>query len=249
MYRNQKDFDRWGRFYFDGDGGGGGGLSAEAQAAFDNRLKKLEGNAVGLAQQLFSENYTLREQKRVMEGKLIPDGAIVLAAEEAKAWESYKALGKPEEVKQGLDKTTQLQGELDKVQREAILRKAADAAGFKYTGLVDRDKVARADGKTLAFDVREVERDGKKVPVAFVKDGDTERPLTDYAESEWADFLPVLKAQGGEQQQQQQSSGTRFIGQHSSSGGGGGQKDLVAERQKQMNERNAAATNPLLPKK
>lgn len=253
MYRNQKEFERWGRFYFDGDGGGGSGLTPDEKAAFDNRLKKLEGKndnaVVALAEELYKENFQLRDRNRKLTDNQIPEGGIALTAEQKAAWEGYQALGKPEEIKQGLDQRTQFQGELEKAKRTEQLRTVASAAGYNYEVLADVDELARARGKALTYEVRDLlQQDGSKKPTPFVKDGTTEKPLTEYADSEWKNHLAALKTQGGQQQQQQQSSGTRFLQQHSSTTGGN-QTDLVAQQIADNQKRAAEAPNPLLPKK
>lgn len=261
MYRNQKDFDRWGRFYFDGDGAPSGlpgnanpgGLSEAALAAFNSRLAKLEGNSTALAQILFGENYNLRGELRELKPKIIPDGAVVLTGDDAKSWAEYQALGKPADLKAGLDQRNQFQGELEQSKREASVRKAADAAGYKYSVLAEREELARVRGKALTFDVREVDKDGKKQLVAYVKEGDTERPLVDYAQENWADHLPALQAGPGGSPStsmttatSQSSPGIRYPSQHTGGGGGNNGKDLTSEFIEKQNARAAEAPNPLL---
>lgn len=244
MYRNQKEFDRWGRFYFDNDSGGSGGVEQSFQKALDKR----NNDGVALARELYDDNYNLRKKNRELSdeatqlrGKVPAEGAVMLSADEATAWQAYKALGTHEEVKTAIEQRTQLQGQLDALQREAALRDAAAAAGYKFSVLQDRDKVARIDGKELSYAVKEVEKDGTKSRVAFVKDGDTEKPLTEYAQEQWGEFLPSLQAQGSQQQ-----NGTPFPSQHSGTGGNPKPPNLVAQFQQEQAEKAKAVKNPLL---
>jgi hypothetical protein len=46
---------------------------SDPTTAFQNLLKKKDGDALSLASQLFDENFQLREQKREMKGKLPKD--------------------------------------------------------------------------------------------------------------------------------------------------------------------------------
>lgn len=260
--RNSSSFDRFIHIVCESDGspsGGGAVLPPDAQRSFDSRLAKLEGNSIGLAQQLYSENYSLREKVRLLEPRVVPEGATVLTGDDAKSWEAYKLLGKPEEVKQGLDERNQFQGELEGHKRETLLRRVADASGFKFNILADREKAARADGKPLAFELREVEVDGVKRQVAYVKDGDEAKPATDYAREHWADYLSVLMvAQGGDQQPTQPGvgnpmgatpNGTRMIGQTAASGGNRGPTDYVAKFLADQAEAAKSIQNPFLPQK
>lgn len=226
MYLSQKEFERWGHFCFDGDSGAGSGsgeggtLSEDALKSFNKRLEKMDGNATGMAMMLFSENYQLREKLRTTEGKVSPEGATVLTGDDAKAWEAYKALGKPDEVKQGLDQRTQLQSQVAEAQRGETLRSVAEAAGYKPSVLAQLDRMAKASGKDLAFEVRDVQIDGETVRAPFVKDGDKELSMSDYATANWGDFMPALTAQSQSQGQgTQQSNGTAYPAQHAGSGG------------------------------
>jgi hypothetical protein len=226
-----------------------GGLSEEAMKAFNKRLEKLDNNAQAMAMLLFGENFQLRDKVRSMEGRVSPEGATVLTGDDAKAWDIYKALGKPETVKQGLDERGQFQGELESLRREAILRRVAEVAGFKYNILADREKAARADNKPLAFEVREVEVDGVKKATAFIKEGSTEKTAEDYAREQWSDYLSVLQVtQGGDQQQSTTAAhnGTRFIGQTAANGGNRGAPDPVAKFLQEQAEAAKAISNPFV---
>jgi hypothetical protein len=235
-----------------GDAASGGGLSDEALKAFNKRLEKLDGNASAMAMMLFGENFQMREKLRSLEGRVSPDGATILTGDDAKAWDVYKALGKPETVKQGLDERSQFQGELESLRREAILRRVAEVAGFKYNILADREKAARADNKPLAFEVREVEVDGVKRATAFIKEGSTEKTADDYAREQWSDYLSVLQVtQGGDGQQSTSTTagnGTRFIGQTAATGGNRSQPDLVGKYLQEQAEAAKAISNPFIPK-
>lgn len=219
MYLGQKEFERWGHFCFDGDSGAGSGgssesgtLSEDALKSFNKRLEKMDGNATGMAMMLFNENYQLRDKLRTTEGKVSPEGATVLTGDDAKAWEAYKVLGKPDEVKQGLDERTQLQTQVTEALRGETLRSVAEAAGYKPAVLAQLDRMAKASGKDLAFEVRDVQVDGKTVRAPFVKEGDKELGVTDYAAANWGDFLPALAIQS-QGTTDGNSSGTRYPAQ------------------------------------
>lgn len=220
-------------------GTGSGDLPADVLKSFERLLERHGNSATTVAQLLFTENKELRDKVRQIEGKVPADGAVVLTGADVAAWDAYKALGKPDDIKQGLDERTQLQGQLSGAQRAETLRTVAEAVGYKPAVLSNLDRMAKAEGKELAFSVRDEQRDGKAVKVAYVKDGDKETPITDYAQSNWADFLPALSAQGAQQQ------GTRYPAQHAGSNTTKADDPVGAFLERQNTNR-AAVKNPLL---
>lgn len=236
----------WNRLLLDKDGGDGGGNGPEA--SFQRLLDRNNNDGIGIARQLFGENHDyrkeireLKEQVAQLTGKVPAEGTTVLSAADALLWQAYQALGKPDEIKQGLEKRTELQGKLTELERETLLRGVAESAGYKPVVLSQLDRMAAAQGKQLVFDMRDVTVDGKTTKAAFVKDGDKEVPLGEYAQSNWSDFLPALtqSSSGGGQQ-----SGTRFVTQHA--GSGSGKTDLVSTFLQEQDAARAAVKNPLL---
>jgi hypothetical protein len=249
--------ERWIHLLQENDSSGGGdssdigGLSESALKAYNKRLEKLDGNSQAMAMMLFSENYQLREKNRLLEGRVSPEGTVMLKGEEAAAWKEYQALGAPAEVKQGLDERTKFQGELSDLRRESVLRKVAEVSQFKYSILADRDKSARADQKELIYEFRDIDVDGVKTPTAFIKDGDKVTPAADYAKENWSDYMSVLQVtQGSDSQngnaQTTSQNGTRFISQTSAGGGNRSQGDPIAKFQQSQAELAKTAKNPLL---
>lgn len=197
--------------------------SSDKDGAFQRLLDRYKNDGIAMAEKLFGENFAYRTQIRQLEqqvldvqGKLPAEGSVVLTGADAQTWAAYQALGKPDELRQGLEEKTQLQGKLQNMERETTLRNVAETVGYKAGVLANLDRMAKAEGKALAFDVRETTVDGKTVKAAFVKDGDKELPLTEYASTNWADFMPALTAQGAQQQQAQ--SGIRYPAQHAGNG-------------------------------
>jgi hypothetical protein len=221
--------------------------SSDKDGAFQRLLDRYKNDGIAMAEKLFSENYAYRTQIRDLERQVLEvqskapaEGAIVLTGNDAQTWAAYQALGKPDELKQGLEEKTQLQGKLQNMERETTLRTVAETVGYKAGVLANLDKIAKAEGKALSFDVRETTVDGKTVKAAYVKDGDKELPLTEYATTNWADFIPALTVQGTQQQ-----SGTRYPAQHAGNGAGGKTDPVEAFLQRQEASR-AAVKNPLL---
>lgn len=229
-------------FEADSGGGNGGELPDSVAKAFEKLVERKGGDASAVAMMLFTENKQYRDTINDLRGKVPPEGAVILNADEAKDWQAYRELGAVTDVKQGLEQRTQLQGQLDEAKRGETLRTVAEAAGYKPSVLAQLDRIAKAEGKALAFDVREQTVDGKQVQVPFVKDGDKESALAEYAATQWADFLPALTVQA----QQQQQTGTRFPPQHPGGNGGGKPKDLVDKFVAEQNEKASAVKNPLL---
>lgn len=171
---------------------------ADPTQAFQSRLSKMNGDAMAFATQLFDENFRLREDKRKLTEaatetakKLPAEGSIVLTSVEAKAYEEYKALGTPVELKTRIDAFPTLEDENKNLKMRDSLREVASigigGSKLRFSVLEDRVKAAG----NLQFIVKEEGRDKRKV--AYVKDGDKETPLEQFAEKNWADYLPSLK--------------------------------------------------------
>lgn len=178
--------------------------------------------AAGLIQQLRKENAKLRESRRQLKEKVatleknqqsLPEGSIVLAADEAKAWEGYKALNTtPEKVKEALTERDTLKTTLADRDREALVRKAAEDAGFVPDVLADQVKIR---GLALEFrDVTEKGDDEKDIRVSrpHVRPATDEKapwePLTAYAERELKAYLPALRKAEGEGEATSEASRT-----------------------------------------
>ncbi len=196
--------------------------SSDKDSAFQRLLDRYKNDGIAMAEKLFDENFHYRGQIRQLEQQVLAvqskapaEGSVVLTGADAQTWAAYQALGKPDELKQGLEEKTQLQGKLQGMERETTLRTVAETVGYKAGVLANLDRMAKAEGKALDFNVRDTTVDGKTVKAAFVKDGDKELPLTEYATTNWADFMPALTVQGTQQQAQ---SGIRYPTQHAGNG-------------------------------
>lgn len=217
-------------------------------------LARNNNDAMGVAGLLFSENYQYREQIRQLkeqlqaaQAKLPGEGTVVLTAEQAKAWAAYQGLGTVEVITQGLKDRDTAQGELTTLRKAATLRDVAAAHGY------DAD-VLQTLGGGLEFELRDVTADGQTRKAAFVKEGQTQVRLDEYAAQKWAKFLPSLTQQAGAGNQGaggagtggQGAAGVRFPTQ-----GAGGQSqggDVVTKFMQDAEKARTARPNPLLPK-
>lgn len=213
-------------------------MTDEEKAAFQKLFEKHSGNATALAEALHRENLDYRRKNATLRTKLeeagkkaAPDGAVVLTAEQGKAWEAYQKLGAPDDLRKTLETSADLQGRLAKADREKLIHQAAEAHGYKPSVL------GRLIGE-LPIELKDAQKDGKTVKVAHVRDGDASKPLGEYAEASWAEFLPALKATAPAQ-------GTQFPG---SAGQGPASKpqSLVAQTLAR-NKAAAEAPNALKP--
>jgi hypothetical protein len=211
---------------FSPDDAGGGSDDEEAirDAGFQRLVDRYNNDAIGLARELFRENYQARRKNAELTTQLneaknrVPaEGSVVLTGEQAQQWAAYQAFGTPEQVKGIVEERGQLQGQLASAERERILRGAASVAGFDYDVLQNADALADHGGKKLVYEVREVEANGEKIKAAFVKDGDVEKPLEEYAKENWPKLMPALAVQ---QEGTGRSQGTFYPSQHQGSGGG-----------------------------
>lgn len=228
-------FRPWVVFEQDSGGNSGGGDDA-AQQGLKNLLQRHNNDAMALAGQLYSENYELRTTRRQLreeleqtKKKLPAEGTVVITAEEAKAFEAYKKLGKPEELETA-------RTEIDTLKRGLLLDKAAALLEYR-PGVLKK----LADG--LQISLREETVDGKVVETPIVTEGDKAISLKEFAEKNWPDFIPALLAADSKT-----PPVSTFIKQP---GTGSGAKpiSLVQARIDARKKREADASNPLMKKK
>ena len=189
-----------------------GGSGGDGKQRPTDVLDRFGRDALKLAEKLaeaLSDNYTLREQRRVLrqevtelKAKAAPEGARLLTTDEAPLWDAYKALGAPDAIKKSIENASGATAELTTLKREKQIRAAAEAAGYKAAVL---ERLA-AD---LTIEVRPV-KDAAPV-VVVVKDGQ-ETALADYAKDNWGDFLPALEAKQGSAQAPDINAGARGNG-------------------------------------
>lgn len=160
-----------------------------AQQSFQNLLERNSNDAQRVAWLLFQENYQHRQELRTaqgrvteleqemqqLNGRLPAEGNIVLDTDQATLWQQYQTLGTPEQLGQTL--------------RTDLLRQAADAHGYKASAL----QTLAGD---LRIELRQEDRDGQTVPVAYVIQGENDAiPLDQYAQTHWTDFINSLAQQ------------------------------------------------------
>lgn len=189
---------------------------------------------------ILNEQHDTREDKRLAEeardaalAKLPAEGSVVLTPEQAPVWQAFQALGlAPDAITQQIkDGQTAIQ-ERDTLKRDEQIRGAAGAAGYDFEVLKER----LGD---LVPEVREVDQDGTKRPMAYVKDGSGDVLLTEYAKQHWPKYLPALAASTTLQ------TGIVLPAQQ---GGGERSSDPVDTYLKQANEERTARPNPLAPR-
>jgi hypothetical protein len=161
-------------------------------------LAKKEGDATSIARQLFEENYKLRQKNAALKQGSAPKDGLALNAEQAKAWQAYQGLGKPEELASTLTEHKSLREEVEKGRKTTLYTAAATAHGYKASVLADL-----AAAKGLDIEVSESVVAGKKVPVAHVKhkgaDGkDAITALPEYVTKHLGDYLPSLQIAGSQ---------------------------------------------------
>lgn len=168
-------------------------LQANPAEAYQKLLAKYDNNAGELALKLFGENYELREKNRELAKRVPTDGAKVLTADEAARFQAFTELGvEPQEIKASLAKIPELEKTAKELSQMENIREASALHGYKPGAL----KKLMADFPDATFEFKtEKDKDGKEAKVAFIRNGDKESPLTEFAEANFdADLLPALKA-------------------------------------------------------
>lgn len=160
-------------------------------------LERYGRDALKLAEKLAevqSENYTLREQRRTLKqelseakGKAAPDGARVLTADEAAAYDAYSALGKPEEIIGAISDRDTARAELTSLRRGEAFRAAAEAHGYRPGALAKLPSL-----REQSITVEDVTIDGKAAKRAYVTVDGKKTALPDYIQEHDSEFLPAL---------------------------------------------------------
>jgi hypothetical protein len=170
---------------------------------------------------------TYQQQIRDLERRIPGEGTVVLDATQATLWQRYQQIGTVEAIEQ---ERTGLRTEVTDLR----VAKAASLAGLKESG------IRKLGGDILGnISIRAVDQNGTQVEQAFVKVGDEELSLADYAAKHWADFLPSLQVQ-------QQQTGTQFPRQ--TAGGTPAKTDVVSASLESFQKARDSQKNPLAPK-
>lgn len=160
-----------------------------------NLLQRHNNDWAALAAELYSQTFKLRDDRRdararitELEKQIPGEDALVLKGEDRTMYESYKALGKPDEIKQRFDAAA-------RSVREAAVTRMASHHGFKDSVL-----------NRLLGDGAEIIVEGSDdKPVYKVKNGETTKTVDELLKAEWADFVPALATE--------KQTGTKAAGQ------------------------------------
>jgi hypothetical protein len=172
-----------------------GAGASDIREALESLLKEHDGDRNSALRVLIQENQGLHGLLSDAEARLPADGSVVLTGDEAKAWRSYREIGEPADLRKALAERDQYRGEAGTLRKGQVVRDAATLGGYKPSVLA-----RLAEQVDLAI-VERKDKAGKPEMVPVVrepgpKEGETvETPLSEYAESRWADFLPSLRAE------------------------------------------------------
>lgn len=161
---------------------GGGGNEPQRRSSADV-LTQYGNDAVRMADRvaaLEGENYRYREQRRELQDEVKalkanqrPENATILTGDDAKAYDAYKALGKPDELATIVAERDTLATEVTTAKRDGTLRDAAQRYGYDFDAL-------RAHAGELALTAQEVEEDGKRVTKYRAGEGTAQTDLAEW---------------------------------------------------------------------
>lgn len=210
----------------------GGSSTVEAKLpddvveGFRNLISK-EGGGKDAAATLFLENKSLRDDRRDLQEKLEQYESIAEDPEELQEkMEAYQELGDPEDVKEKLEKGQEAIQERDQLktkEQNAQVAEVYDWNAKVLNRLSDED--AEYEVKTRKND------EGEDEKYAVIKTEDGEKDLQEYAQENWDDMMPALKANGQSGDEKDESSNEKkFSKQKSSSDGKSNEDDPIAAR-------------------
>jgi hypothetical protein len=211
-------------------------------ARFERLKARYDGDMGKIALGLHEDLWRARRRAKAAEERAVPAGAVVLTAEQGKAWDAYQKLGAPADLAASLEGAKTATAELAKLARAQKLRDAAEAHGFRPSVL---ERLANIDG--IDIEIEEVEADGGKRRQARVKDGAKNPTLAEYASEKWIEFEASLKAdaKGNGSANPAKPAGTKMIEQ--GSGGKAPKADPVEAFIEAQRKRAESRQNPLIP--
>lgn len=210
-------------FHAEDDGGSGGGENKREKVRATDVHERFSGDAMRMAEKFaeFQEdNYQLREKNRQLKADLdaaakrVPaDGAVVLSADDAKAWDAYQKLGTPADVEKAVTDGKTSGEKLAALERNESVRAAAAAEQLNADALLALPNLP-------AITLKDVKDGEATVKRAFVTiEGGQETALRDFGKQTYAALWPAVEATG-EQQQAGAGSGRKVPAQSSESGTG-----------------------------
>jgi hypothetical protein len=177
-------------------------------AAAVERIVEKFGGELKAIDKLMAENYELRADRRTLkeevkelrtqlsdagvpEGhKVVPSSAVVLDDKQKETWIGYQELGQLSDIRSAIEAGQSASDELLSMKRRQSINEVAEAMRWN-------PKVLARLGETLEY---KVESDDKKGTRVLVKEEDGDfLPLSDYADSNWSEFLPSLSTSTGRQ--------------------------------------------------
>lgn len=159
-----------------------------------NLLAKHGNDSLALATMLLGENAQLREDKRQLKAKIPAEGSLVLSADEAKKWNAFQELKQePKEIKKALEKVSTLETENKELSRAESLREAAGAHGYKATVL--KELLSKFPEATISLKEETDSKTKATRKVAYITHDGKESSLEGFADANFKDFLPALKAE------------------------------------------------------
>lgn len=176
----------------------------DASEGFKAALKRVDGDAMALARDAYSKADQLREENATLKGKLPKDGTVVLEGDDLAAWNSFKGLGKFEDVQKKLDEHAELAVTTQKHEREKLVTKAGKLHGF------DPEVLALLVGSETNIEFKPgKDKLGKDIEIAEVVTTETDERgdkqvrtrLDAYMAKHFAKMLPSLKGVPAPQQQ------------------------------------------------
>lgn len=146
-------------------------------------LQAEKANLLSHKERLEADLKEARDRRRAAEEqaqKLVPEGSIVLSAEDAKLLDTYKQFGKPADLKAALDSKSAAEKQLAALQRQATIQ---EAAGTTFNAKA----LAKFLPDTAQLAQVEEKQDGKPVKVYQVVQPAAEegKEPTKTALSEW----------------------------------------------------------------
>lgn len=171
--------------------------AADPIEGFKVALGKHNNDALSLARESFSTAESLRTQLAETRAKLPKEGSVILAGDDVAAWEAFRALGKPDEIKATIAEHGTLKTQIAQRARQDLYGEISKSHGWNPAALADVPGIDEMD-----LIVKDGTRNGKPAKIAHlretVKEGDKEivkeTPLDAHIQKTRPHLMPALTA-------------------------------------------------------
>lgn len=198
---------------------------------------------------LEGENKGYRDEIKDLKAEAVqvPEGGMILDKDKAEQFNAYTALGEPAQVKEAVQRKTELEQQVASLARKEVIRSAAEAQGFDAVALENLPGTSGWTYEVKQETVKDSAGNETTMPVAYVvtAEGQAPKPLSAAIDADpvLSRFKRALVPTSGSDEGTTQRT---HIQQRKTEATPPADGDFIAKRIQQQEEKAKQGTNPLL---